>query len=351
MYSVPIPLSYLINESRVKDTIISSGWVEGFKSIFHSEERIRDIRRRNFVNKLESSRALPNLTLKHANFSEPEKLFHRRTDYAQESKFRQENSLSNVEPGISNESSSGNVDTIKKFDRHQGGINDLNIEDIELCTDTSPPVSGTRQQPEKGKFAAPVTRIATINENVPTTQEYQTFLKDFVIKNSNFKIFARKYLLQNLIRTFNNGNVEVQYNICLQYLNDFEECLEGQLMKRKSFDILSSLTNTWQLYQLREGDPGIKNFNTKGTFPNSVINCPLNAKDLKIQEKKHIVQLLLDNLRVDKHYMKYLQLLNESSINFQTCSTEEFCGKNQEGNTLVIENRSKDTKGKVKKSR
>ena len=77
MYSVPIPISYLINESRVKDTIISSGWVEGFKSIFHSEEKIRDIRRQLFLNKAESSKTSTNLTREQEIGSQSEKLFYK----------------------------------------------------------------------------------------------------------------------------------------------------------------------------------------------------------------------------------------------------------------------------------
>ena len=54
IYAVPIPISYLINESRVKDTIISKGWLEGFKSIFYSEEKIRHIRRQDFISEFVS---------------------------------------------------------------------------------------------------------------------------------------------------------------------------------------------------------------------------------------------------------------------------------------------------------
>ena len=34
VFAVPIPLSHLLNEGRVKDIIVQSGWVEGLKSVF-----------------------------------------------------------------------------------------------------------------------------------------------------------------------------------------------------------------------------------------------------------------------------------------------------------------------------
>ena len=50
MYAVPIPLSYLINESRVRDTIIADGWIDGIKSIFYSPEKIRNLEREKTEN-------------------------------------------------------------------------------------------------------------------------------------------------------------------------------------------------------------------------------------------------------------------------------------------------------------
>ena len=331
VYSVPIPISYLINESRVKDTIISSGWIEGFKSIFHSEETIREIRRQIFLNKVEHSKTSSNLRHEIEIGSQPGKLFHRRRDIVQASTCREVTSLLNVNLANPNESSSMNDEVNKQFDHHKGRISDCIIEDIELCTDTSRSVSGTRQQPGKLKVTAPAARFVTVNENVAQNQDYQTFLmKDCVIRNRNFKIFARKLLLQHLIMTLNNDDFELQYKKYLQCLNDFEKCLESKFVKKKSFDILSSLTNAWQLYQLTGRDAEIKQFDNERTFPSCVFDCTLNAKDLKTRERKHIVQLLLDNLLVDENFLKYLKLLNESSVHLHTFVINECCGENHD---------------------
>ena len=40
-FGIMIPLAYLLNESRVKQTIEKLGWYAGFKSIFHSRRKIR----------------------------------------------------------------------------------------------------------------------------------------------------------------------------------------------------------------------------------------------------------------------------------------------------------------------
>jgi hypothetical protein len=49
VYSIPIPMSYLLNEKRVKDAIIQSGWTAGIKSIFYSTEKIRKLETERFL--------------------------------------------------------------------------------------------------------------------------------------------------------------------------------------------------------------------------------------------------------------------------------------------------------------
>ena len=45
-YSCLIPMSYLLNEKRVKDIVIKEGWVKGIKAVFHSSKKIRQLRMR-----------------------------------------------------------------------------------------------------------------------------------------------------------------------------------------------------------------------------------------------------------------------------------------------------------------
>ena len=42
-YSCLIPMSYLLNEKRVKDIVIEKGWIEGIKAVFHSTKKIRQL--------------------------------------------------------------------------------------------------------------------------------------------------------------------------------------------------------------------------------------------------------------------------------------------------------------------
>ena len=46
VYGILVPVAYLANECRVRDIIVNAGWTEGFKSIFDSREKIRDLERR-----------------------------------------------------------------------------------------------------------------------------------------------------------------------------------------------------------------------------------------------------------------------------------------------------------------
>ena len=49
IYGVPIPLAYLLNETRVRNIIIKKGWIEGFISIFHSPEKIKQLERERIM--------------------------------------------------------------------------------------------------------------------------------------------------------------------------------------------------------------------------------------------------------------------------------------------------------------
>ena len=45
LYGIPIPIAYLLNESRVRNVIVNDGWAKGIKSIFHSNAQIRETQR------------------------------------------------------------------------------------------------------------------------------------------------------------------------------------------------------------------------------------------------------------------------------------------------------------------
>ena len=59
MYGVPIPMAYLLNETRVRNVIIHSGWVEGFKALFHSDEKIKQMKRERILSFLHPSETNP----------------------------------------------------------------------------------------------------------------------------------------------------------------------------------------------------------------------------------------------------------------------------------------------------
>ena len=50
VYGIPIPMAYLLNESRVRDTIVNHGWVQGFWSVFYSSTHIRENKREAIQN-------------------------------------------------------------------------------------------------------------------------------------------------------------------------------------------------------------------------------------------------------------------------------------------------------------
>ena len=56
IYGIAIPLTHLLNETRVRDVILNQGWIQGFKSIFYSSKKIKQIDRKKTLNTLHSER-------------------------------------------------------------------------------------------------------------------------------------------------------------------------------------------------------------------------------------------------------------------------------------------------------
>ena len=60
IYGILIPIAYLLNESRVRNIIVNHGWVEGFKSIFYSNGKIRELDRQEIRKRSVSKTDKPN---------------------------------------------------------------------------------------------------------------------------------------------------------------------------------------------------------------------------------------------------------------------------------------------------
>ena len=46
VYGIPIPIAYLLNESRIRNIVLTKGWLKAFVSIFHSSRKIKRIKRK-----------------------------------------------------------------------------------------------------------------------------------------------------------------------------------------------------------------------------------------------------------------------------------------------------------------
>ena len=46
VYGIPIPIAYLLNESRIRNIVLTMGWRKAFVSIFHSSRKIKRIKRK-----------------------------------------------------------------------------------------------------------------------------------------------------------------------------------------------------------------------------------------------------------------------------------------------------------------
>lgn len=46
VYGIPIPIAYLLNESRIRNIVLTKGWLKAFVSIFYSSKKIKGIKRK-----------------------------------------------------------------------------------------------------------------------------------------------------------------------------------------------------------------------------------------------------------------------------------------------------------------
>ena len=54
IYGITVPLTHLLNESRVRDVILNQGWIQGFNSVFYSTKKIKQIERKKNLKALHS---------------------------------------------------------------------------------------------------------------------------------------------------------------------------------------------------------------------------------------------------------------------------------------------------------
>ena len=317
IYAVPIPISYLINESRVKDTIISSGWLKGFQSIFYSAEKIRQLRRESFLSSLASSQKSSSRGDFPQNEAQHGTLFHKRKREcdAVPSVTKPSSSLKLCANHVKREST---IPYYKKpMEKSHTEKYEYIVEDIEQAElrNVMVATSSVFESYDLSMSIKPKTPIAVheSTDQIKIKNQEARYDQLFKFRNNaeinDFKKFSRNYLLNDLLTILNANHVEIQYCKYLECLNDFEMCLERHIISNRSFDVLTSLMNAWCLRNMR----GINLQNTKYEDDKQKIatfEITKSTSELQLQQRKQVLQLLFANISNEVNFVKYLKILN-----------------------------------------
>ena len=354
MYSIAIPMTYLVNERRVKDTIMDDGWIEGIRSVFHSTETIRQLEIKKRLNLLGCREQLE---LQNTRSRNP-----RTTLITMENKRNEENrhttelteltELTNVQltmpidknqPANTVQTNVQNLDYSNTFSadptmEHDNNLrevrnvvveensitghsikthpdiptnpsanqNQLVVVDIETHTDDDTIVE---QGNEERQAQAKVSEVRCI---LPQKSLFNkaadiklTFLED-----QNFKTFARRYILRKILTMLCDDTDEENYCVYTNHLSALEKIFQE---KNYYSDLIIALRNVWHLSQYNiTGDNNDQKDAKCRNSPNSLQSTFIDLYSIKGKikmERIHTINSLLSFVSTDTDYFHHLQKL------------------------------------------
>ena len=368
VYGIPIPLAYLLNESRVRNIIVSKGWIEGFKSIFYSSEQIRQLERNRIVSFLHPE-GVPKLVGGFVPISLLKCYSKKILPTAQKQfQFKVEKLISQLNKVISDKDIEGSPDTINcdrfihnastiegntsfiecdneiDFPEHLDEKKDATVGirgeyKIEAWVHTSN--KGVNETKLSRKFSSNPDKIEVLHEinqgcndttvknlagvdlkNVEDDIESQILIcddKSFIqpaeeaqivakiFEDEDFKTFSRRHILKHTLRQLSDDPNESEYLKYFHYLCYLENYQAGS---ENNMDLIMSLINAWYLSKngLRskaQNEESATRKDTEHTFDD--LSNRLNDQAL---ERKRIIELLYFNVSLDQQYLKHLKELS-----------------------------------------
>ena len=353
-----------MNETRVTNTIVDEGWIEGIKSIFYSQEKIRNLERKKIRNVTRDQKEA--------------KGFHRnQAENIVEEAFA-DNRQSVVEASTDNIITKDNIELtrlvanhiqtvednsfelhlpvlnkqqeIKVFDKQleDGDILKVDVYEIEsaqkrmrtendfLATVDHPPanvddgksnkdllgckcedrnnIDNILVEPEENGCV--IENRNSVEKTKVNGQNGRTFIQSTFFEgsnsiqkmliNPNFKTFSRNLILQQLLKHLKNDHNDTDYQKYFEYL-----CyLEAHPRYRKESEIKSNLimalTNAWFLSK----NPTSSQCETKDTFGSVVFeqarNISSDHESAETDKRLQIIDLLVNNVYDDLTYTKHL---------------------------------------------
>ena len=334
VYGVPIPLAYLLNETRVRNIIIQNGWLEGVKSIFHSSERLKQLERDKIVkcfhyDKLTIRQNVPPIKICKVNIRNLQgkalDLDHVLTDChvieidhnKQEGKLDDsvlfKNDEVELKPLVSSEAQP--IDNV------------IATVEVETATVQKPCLTYNSEGPSSTRkdLDEVVTAKYCILEYHEDAIEVKLLMDmDAALINSvffeqsnevlslltdfDFKVFSRSYILKNTLKLLKDNGNESDYQKFFKHICDLECYENGQDDNDKKLHLLISLINAWHLRKYEHTPKTQNSANNEGQTINRLSVDDI-VDDQGPHERKRILNSLLSNVNNDEEYKRLLDKL------------------------------------------
>ena len=362
VYGVPIPFAYLLNETRVRNIIINTGWIEGLKSIFYSPEKIKELERKRIVNylhpqatplhqcddlvkvsngnimsKIKSTDDLrendlntgrsENELLLYNNMQEtfelsylptynPKKDGHSTPEHSTD--YNKENANPTIahctiENNAFEDESSGSLGetpkdvkySMNESDRMKGGIDSDSDDSIIV------PLYSNLDE-IKVVDVEPKFLMCKDTSFIEVAFSEQSNIILDLLSDKKFRSFSRTYVLRNILKLLTrNKTKESDYRKYFEHLCCLESFPQAQNDTDAKLNFIISLINAWYLskhkinlkHKTSENDFQKKNKQT-------VIDVSVPNKE-RIIDRIRIINLMLESIFCDEQYNMYLKELYE----------------------------------------
>ena len=379
IYGILIPISYLLNETRVRNIIINQGWIEGFKSIFYSDTKRKRIKKRRIIKRLHpegfpknlggfvqknilenpiqrsaaiTSRPVSNEEVNDKSLTNqisqtgstliPTEYFQVKKESPRSpKKFIRKSECQNtarpsslpIESIVDIEQPPNNAQVKTEHHSLKTTLPKTKIKNEHISQPRRTiryedviEVIGSPQQTNYGSIDSAVVSVSSDDETEDGVGVDEELVDSAFMESNNtlfqtlvddkFKTFARTHILKHMSRYLDESSNDSDYLKYFQYLCYLDGYSEIIKHNQRNIDLFVALINSWRLSQRRPL-----------RFKNGEItlNVSTNAKDIDtpsklIIERKRLIGLLFFNVSLDKQYKIHLREL---------CEMEEFRDNNQ----------------------
>ena len=302
IYGVPIPLAYLLNETRVRNIIIKKGWLEGFISIFHSPEKIKELERERIVNYLH-----PNISSNNDIYiSQKIDKYHEVTHII--------NNQNEMCHKVENAQINRHVINKSFLQEELQDENILNPRDTKILASNFDNSDEIRVDPS---YRTDVLSLNTKNHKLlmcSDTSFIQSFFEqsDRVIDllcDDNFKIFSRKYILDTILKLLKTNAKETDYKKYFGHLCCLESYPEEQKDSESKLNFIISLMNAWFLMKNKTYLSEVQQPLTKNCENQRIRKNEANYQHEKRNAREQIINNLIKDISSDAQYIQHLKVL------------------------------------------